>query len=83
MKAGGFKSLVKTKSALKVHGGMSEQSAEGTTHSFSDSERIAFCDWINSSLAEDKELHDFGILPINPDSDDELFKRVQNGILLW
>ena len=83
MKAGGFKNLVKTKTALKVHGGMSEQSAEGTTHSFSESERIAFCDWINSCLGEDQELQQLGLLPIDPDSDDELFKRVQNGILLW
>ena len=32
------------------------QSAAGTTHSFSDEEKVAFVDWINHSLSFDEEL---------------------------
>ena len=78
-----FKNMVKKKELLQVYTSDTAQTAEGTTHSFSDSERIAFCDWINSSLAEDNELMHLQILPLDMNSDGDLFKKVQNGILLW
>ena len=71
------------KENVKVHGGVSQSSAEGTTHSLTDSERVAFCDWINSSLEEDEDLNCLGLLPVDPNSETDLFQKVQNGILLW
>jgi hypothetical protein len=71
------------KENVKVQGGVSKSSAEGTTHSLTDSERIAFCDWMNSSLEEDKVLNELRLLPVDPNSETDLFKRVENGILLW
>ncbi|CAB4009606.1 plastin-3-like [Paramuricea clavata] len=83
LKASGFKSMVKQfKENVKVQGGVSQSSAEGTTHSLTDSERIAFCDWVNSSLEEDKDLNELRLLPVDPNSETDLFKKVENGILL-
>ncbi|XP_028399600.1 plastin-2-like [Dendronephthya gigantea] len=83
IKASGFKSMVnKFKENVKVQGGVSQSSAEGTTHSLTDSERIAFCDWINSSLEEDQDLNRLKLLPVDPNSDTDLFNKIQNGIIL-
>jgi plastin-3 len=71
------------KENVKVQGGVSQSSAEGTTHSLTDSERMAFCDWINSSLEEDQDLNRLGLLPVDPNSETDLFQKVQNGIILW
>lgn len=65
---------------LVVVGGLSESSAEGTTHSFSEEEKLAFVDWINYQLEKDGDLHQ--ILPI-PEDGDGLFKSVYNGLVLW
>lgn len=65
---------------LVVVSGMSEGSAEGTTHSFSEEEKLAFVDWINFQLEEDADLP--SIIPIEEDGD-ALFKSVYNGLVLW
>jgi plastin-3 len=73
----------KFKENVKVQGGVSQSSAAGTTHSLTDSERMAFCDWINSSLEEDQDLNRLGLLPVDPNSETDLFEKIQNGIILW
>lgn len=65
---------------LVVVGGLSEGSAEGTTHSFSEEEKLAFVDWINFQLENDADLTN--ILPIS-EEDDGLFQSVNNGLVLW
>ena len=69
----------KAKNIITV-GGMSTASAEGTAHSFSEEEKLAFVDWINFQLAEDADLKK--VLPIAEDGDG-LFKAVHDGIVLW
>ena len=58
----------------------SAASAEGTAHSFSEEEKLAFVDWINFQLAEDADLKK--VLPI-PEDGDGLFRAVHDGIVLW
>lgn len=65
---------------LVVVGGLSEGSAEGTTHSFSEEEKLAFVDWINYQLENDADLK--LTLPI-PEDGDGLFKSVYDGLVLW
>lgn len=69
----------KAKNIITV-GGMSAASAEGTAHSFSEEEKLAFVDWINFQLAEDADLKK--VLPIAEEGDG-LFKAVHDGIVLW
>ncbi|XP_031572293.1 plastin-2-like [Actinia tenebrosa] len=72
-----------TKKNVEHIGGISEGSAEGTTHSFSEAETAAFADWINSQLAEDAELKDGGYIPIDSSNNyKELFQKVRDGVLL-
>lgn len=42
-----LKSLVRQRGGLEVHAGMSDSSAEGTTHSVRKEEQVAFANWIN------------------------------------
>lgn len=63
-----------------MSGGTSESSAEGTIHSYSEAERVAFVDWMNSALKEDVEARVY--LPINPATSD-VFEKIKDGILLW
>jgi len=71
----------KAKDAKKLVqvGGLSEASAEGTTHSFSEEEKLAFVDWINYQLEEDGDLKNH--LPV-PEEEDHLFKAVHDGLIL-
>lgn len=55
-------------------------SSTGTTHSFSEEEKLAFCDWINYQLEEDADLKTH--LPIAEDGD-ALFKALFDGLILW
>lgn len=52
----------------------------GTTHSFSEEEKLAFCDWINYQLEEDPDLQKH--LPIAEDGN-ALFEAVHDGLILW
>ena len=52
----------------------------GTTHSFSEEEKLAFCDWINYQLEEDPDLQKH--LPI-PEDGNALFEAVHDGLILW
>ena len=76
----GLLNIVKKREDLQTRGGTSEGSADGTTHSFSEEEKIAFVDWINGALCEDADVK--GSLPISTEGDD-LFKKLADGIVLW
>lgn len=80
-KSSAFKELIKKREKVNVKGGASEASAEGTKHSYSDGEKAAFADWINSVLATDADCIPY--LPIDVAGDsDELFEKMKDGILL-
>ncbi|XP_071490940.1 plastin-3-like [Diadema antillarum] len=72
-----FKTLVTKREGIKSVTGSSEVSSTGTTHSYSEEEKVAFTDYINSQLREDKDLA--SKMDIQPD---DLFKAVGDGILL-
>lgn len=59
--------------------GLSEASAEGTQHSFSEEEKLAFVDWINFQLEEDPDVK--RTLPV-PEEGAGLFQAVHDGIVL-
>ncbi|ESO12477.1 hypothetical protein HELRODRAFT_105374 [Helobdella robusta] len=69
--------LVK-KSGITTFGGMSQTSAEGTTHTVRNEEQVAFANWINKNFGEDPECKKY--LPINPDNN-ELFTKCNDGVL--
>ncbi|XP_013406990.1 plastin-2 [Lingula anatina] len=74
-----FKKLVTKRSGLETHGGMTEASSEGTTHSVRIEEQIAFSNWINRGLTSDKECAKY--LPLQEDGKD-LYEKCKDGILL-
>jgi hypothetical protein len=78
-KQSGFGTVVQKAGNLNVFGGTSSASAEGTAHSYSEEEKLAFVDWINYSLKDDPDLK--GVLPIS-EKGDALFKACANGIVL-
>ncbi|CAN9514674.1 unnamed protein product [Ophioblennius macclurei] len=74
-----FKKALNKREGIVNLGGTSEISSEGTQHSISEQERFAFANYINSKLSSDPDCAD--VLPINP-STEQLFKAVENGIVL-
>jgi len=74
-----FKKLVSRRENLTTHGGMSQASAEGTTHSVRSEEQMAFSDWINTNLGQDEDLQH--LLPLDHDGKN-LYDAVKDGILL-
>lgn len=72
------KNLSKREDIEKI-GGLSDQSAAGTTHSVRNEEQLAFSDWINSNLGHDQDLKH--LLPIDPEGK-QLYEKIQDGILL-
>lgn len=74
-----FRKAINKKEGILAIGGTSEQSSEGTQHSYSEEERFAFVNWINSALAGDPDCQH--VLPMEP-NDDSLFTKVGDGIVL-
>lgn len=74
-----FKAVVSKKENVETIGGMSSQSADGTTHSVRLEEQLAFSDWINSNLIFDKDLKH--LLPIDAEGK-MLYQKIKDGILL-
>lgn len=72
------KTAEKAKKLVTVSG-LSEASAEGTQHSFSEEEKLAFVDWINFQLENDPDVKHK--LPIEEDGE-ALFRAVDDGIIL-
>jgi len=72
--------LIRRREQLEISGGTSESSAAGTRHSYSEGERVAFVDWIKTSLKDDEEFKTY--LPIDSTSQ-EIFTKIKDGIILW
>ncbi|XP_062907219.1 plastin-2-like [Mobula hypostoma] len=72
------KQLLKKEGICAVQG--TEKSSEGTQHSYSEEERFAFVNWINKALEKDPDCQQ--LIPMDPNSDTELFAAVGNGIVL-
>ena len=71
-----FKQAVTKKDNITTHGGMSQASAEGTTHSVRMEEQLAFSDWINTNLGGDEGLERAGVLPLDTDTGNNLYQVV-------
>uniref|UniRef100_A0A668A0L5 Plastin 1 (I isoform) n=1 Tax=Myripristis murdjan TaxID=586833 RepID=A0A668A0L5_9TELE len=74
-----FRKTIARRDGIRSFGGTSGISSEGTQHSYSDEEKVAFVNWINKALAKDPDCQH--LLPMNPDNDN-LFTSVCDGILL-
>jgi len=70
--------LAARRGEIEVHGGTSEVSSEGTTHSVRKEEQVAFSNWINRNLADDPDCQSY--LPLNPETKD-LYNKCKDGIL--
>lgn len=74
-----FRKAINRKEGILAIGGTSELSSEGTQHSFSEEERFAFVNWINTALEKDPDCKH--VLPMDPNTD-SLFTSVGDGIVL-
>lgn len=74
-----FRKTITRRDGIRSFGGTSGNSSEGTQHSYSDEEKVAFVNWINKALAKDTDCQH--LLPMNTD-DESLFASVRDGILL-
>ncbi|XP_029885149.1 plastin-1 isoform X1 [Aquila chrysaetos chrysaetos] len=74
-----FRKSINKKQGITAIGGTSAISSEGTQHSYSEEEKVAFVNWINKALQDDSDCKH--LLPMNP-SDASLFKSLADGILL-
>uniref|UniRef100_A0A8C7WXX3 Plastin-3 n=1 Tax=Oryzias sinensis TaxID=183150 RepID=A0A8C7WXX3_9TELE len=74
-----FRKAINRKEGILAIGGTSELSSAGTQHSFSEEERFAFVNWINTALEKDPDCQH--VLPMNPNTD-SLFTSVGDGIVL-
>lgn len=74
-----FRKSINKKQGITAIGGTSAISTEGTQHSYSEEEKVAFVNWINKALQDDPDCKH--LLPMNP-SDASLFKSLADGILL-
>ncbi|KAL7380530.1 hypothetical protein ABVT39_019349 [Epinephelus coioides] len=74
-----FRKTISRRDGIRSFGGTSGNSSEGTQHSYSDEEKVAFVNWINKALAKDPDCQH--LLPMNP-NDESLFASVRDGILL-
>ncbi|NWX82053.1 PLSI protein, partial [Nothoprocta pentlandii] len=74
-----FRKSINKKQGITAIGGTSSISSEGTQHSYSEEEKVAFVNWINKALQDDPDCKH--ILPMDP-SDGSLFKSLADGILL-
>jgi plastin-1 len=64
--------------ALAHNSKLEKVQGETGVHSYSDDETIAFSDFINDNLKNDPDLTH--VLPL---SQNDLYKAVEDGILLW
>ncbi|XP_041864455.1 plastin-3 [Melanotaenia boesemani] len=74
-----FRKAINRKEGILAIGGTSELSSEGTQHSYSEEERYAFVNWINTALEKDPDCQH--VLPMDPNTD-SLFTSVGDGIVL-
>ncbi|TRY91337.1 hypothetical protein DNTS_030143 [Danionella cerebrum] len=74
-----FRKAINRKEGILAIGGTSVLSSEGTQHSYSEEERFAFANWINTALEHDADCKH--VVPINPNTN-ALFKAVGDGVVL-
>lgn len=74
-----FRKAINRKEGILAIGGTSELSSEGTQHSFSEEERFAFVNWINTALEKDPDCKH--VLPMDPNTD-SMFRAVGDGVVL-
>ncbi|XP_021334714.1 plastin-1 isoform X1 [Danio rerio] len=74
-----FRKCISRRDGIRSFGGTSGISSEGTQHSYSDEEKVAFVNWVNKALANDPDCKH--LIPMDPGTD-SLFKSVKDGILL-
>uniref|UniRef100_A0A8C5KTG9 Plastin 1 (I-isoform) n=1 Tax=Jaculus jaculus TaxID=51337 RepID=A0A8C5KTG9_JACJA len=74
-----FRKIINKREGITAIGGTSSISSEGTQHSYSEEEKVAFVNWINKALENDPDCQH--LLPMNP-NDGSLFKSLADGILL-
>ncbi len=54
----------------------------GGKHTVTYSEERAFTSWINKYLAGDNDCEELGLIPIDSETDGQLYERCKNGIIL-
>ncbi|XP_075426216.1 plastin-1 isoform X2 [Ascaphus truei] len=74
-----FRKAINRREGIKALGGTSSISSQGTQHSYSEEEKIAFANWINEALKDDSDCQH--LLPMKP-STSSLFTSLRDGILL-
>ncbi|XP_056420778.1 plastin-1 [Hyla sarda] len=74
-----FRKSINKRMGITAIGGTSAISNQGTQHSYSDEEKVAFANWINKALKEDPDVKH--LLPMDP-SNNSLFTSLRDGILL-
>ncbi|XP_072264020.1 plastin-1 isoform X2 [Pyxicephalus adspersus] len=74
-----FRKSITRKQGITAIGGTSSISSQGTQHSYSDEEKVAFANWINKELKDDPDCKH--LLPMDP-SNNGLFTSLRDGILL-
>ena len=74
-----FKKKLSKKENVEQIGGMSEASSEGTTHSVRNEEEMAYANWINSNLSNDKDVQH--LLPLSANGKD-LYEKIMDGMLI-
>ncbi|XP_032830822.1 plastin-3-like isoform X1 [Petromyzon marinus] len=74
-----FRKTISKKDGILAIGGTSNISSEGTQHSYSVEERVAFAGWVNKALEPDPDCKH--VLPVNPDNE-SLFRSLGDGIIL-
>ncbi|XP_050989167.1 plastin-1 isoform X1 [Labeo rohita] len=74
-----FRKCISRRDGIRSFGGTSRISSEGTQHSYSDEEKVAFVNWVNKALRDDPDCKH--LIPMDPETD-SLFKSVKDGILL-
>ncbi|XP_063808722.1 plastin-1-like, partial [Pseudophryne corroboree] len=74
-----FRKSINRRQGITAIGGTSAISSQGTQHSYSEEEKVAFVNWINKALKDDP--HCQHLLPMDP-SNNSLFTSLRDGILL-
>ncbi|XP_039213397.1 plastin-1 isoform X1 [Crotalus tigris] len=74
-----FRKSINKKPGITAIGGTSSSSSEGTQHSYSEEDKVAFVNWINKALKDDPDCKH--CLPMDP-SNNSLFNSLADGILL-
>ncbi|KAM4771997.1 plastin-1 [Rhinophrynus dorsalis] len=74
-----FRKAINKKEGITAIGGTSAISSQGTQHSYSEEEKVAFVNWINKALQDDPDCSH--LLPMDP-SNNSLFTSLRDGILL-